>query len=175
MATQEQIWQVDENDNPIGPVGRDDSRKLGLKYRIVRASIEDADGNVLIQKRVDTKKTYPGCWDTSAGGNIDYPESYEEAIERELAEEVGISGVDLQEVAYFYSEAVDPDGNKMNRFTKVYRAVVARPIELTLQASEVSEARWVSRSELEAIVAKGDITDGLKQTFEHYYSAPRNI
>lgn len=170
MAEQEQIWQVDENDNPIGPVGRDDSRRLGLKYRMVRASVEDADNNVLIQKRVETKKTYPGCWDTSAGGNIDYPETYEEAIRRELAEEIGINDVDLEEVAYFYSEAIDPDGNKMNRFTKVFRTVKSQSIQLKLQESEVSEARWVSRDELRKIVDEGNITDGLKQTFEHYYS-----
>jgi len=92
MPDQEQIWHVDENDKPIGPVGRDDSRKLGLRYRLVRISVEDRQGNILIQKRTATKKTYPNCWDTSAGGNIDYPESYEQAALRELSEEIGIKG-----------------------------------------------------------------------------------
>ena len=170
MSDQEQIWHVDENDKPIGPVGRDDSRKLGLRYRLVRISVEDRQGNILIQKRTATKKTYPNCWDTSAGGNIDYPESYEQAALRELSEEIGIKVAALDEVAYFYAEAVDPDGNKMNRFTKVYRLVVDEQPELTLQPDEVSEARWVSLAELRDIVLGGAITDGLKQTFEHYYS-----
>lgn len=90
MPDQEQIWHVDEHDNPIGPIGRDDSRRTGARYRIVRVSVEDINGNVLLQKRVDTKKTYPGCWDTSAGGNISYGESYDDAAARELSEEVGI-------------------------------------------------------------------------------------
>ena len=57
MDNQEQIWQVGENNTPIGPMGRDDSRKLGLVYRIVRTSIKDM------------------------GGNVEYLESYEQTFE----------------------------------------------------------------------------------------------
>ena len=169
MAEQEQIWHVDENDNPIGPIGRDDSRKTGARYRIVRVSVEDNNGNVLLQKRLDTKKTYPGCWDTSAGGNIDYGESYEDAAKRELREEVGIGDVELTEAAYFYGEMVDPVGNKMNRFTKVFQAIVSRAVKVTPQPEEVAELTWMSREELADIVATGNITDGLKQVAQQYY------
>ena len=169
MADQEQIWHVDENDTPIGPVGRDDSRKQGLRYRIVRVSVEDGNGNVLLQKRSLSKKTYPGYWDTSAGGNIDYPESYEVAAKRELFEEIGIKADTLEEVAYFYAEAVDPIGNKMNRFTKVYRLVVTSNVALAL-GEEVSEVQWIPISELQGIRDQGIVTDGLSQTIEHYYA-----
>lgn len=174
MADQEQIWHVDEHDNPIGPIGRDDSRKTGARYRIARVSVEDADGNVLLQKRVDTKKTYPGCWDTSAGGNISYGESYEDAAARELREEVGIEGVGLQEVSYFYGEVIDPAGNKMNRFTKVYQAIVPRDIIVTPQSDEVAELVWVTPSELTNIIAEDRITDGLRQVAERYYTIERS-
>lgn len=166
---QEQIWHVDESDNPIGSIGRDDSRVQGARYRIVRVSVEDKDGTVLLQKRLASKKSYPGCWDTSAGGNIAYGESYEAAAERELYEETGIKDVNLEEVAYFYGEAISPEGNMMNRFTKVYRVVVPKTIQITPQPEEVAELRWVTREELGEIIAEGKITDGLKQTYEHYY------
>lgn len=169
MSDQEQIWHVDENDNPIGPIGRDDSRRTGARYRIVRVSVEDPRGNILIQKRVETKKTYPGCWDTSAGGNIDYPESYEDAAKREAEEEIGLQNPELTEVAYFYAEAVDPKGNKMNRFTKVYRALGSRDMMLELQPEEVSEVRWVTLEQLLEIGKGGKVTDGLRQTIDHYY------
>lgn len=170
MPDQEQIWHVDEHDNPIGPIGRDDSRRTGARYRIVRVSVEDINGNVLLQKRVNTKKTYPGCWDTSAGGNISYGESYDDAAARELSEEVGIKDVDLQEVAYFYSEVVDPDGNKMNRFTKVYQTIVPRSITVNPQSDEVAELVWVTPDELSDIIAEGRITDVLHQVAQRYYS-----
>jgi isopentenyl-diphosphate delta-isomerase len=167
---QEQIWQVDEKDKPIGPIGREDSRRTGARYRIVRISIEDGAGNILLQKRAADKKTYPGCWDTSAGGNVDYPEGYEEAAIREVGEEIGLAAPVLEEVAYFYAEAVDSKGNKMNRFTKVYRASAAKDTRFVLQKEEVSEVRWVSRDELLEIGKGGEITDGLRQTISHYYS-----
>lgn len=166
---QEQIWHVDANDNPIGSIGRDESRQTGERYRIVRVSVEDAGGSILLQKRLDTKKSYPGCWDTSAGGNITYGESYEEAAVRELREETGIHGDDLEEVAYFYSEATDPKGNALNRFTKVYRMIVPKTIQVIPQPEEVAELVWVTRDELSAIVKTGNVTDGLKQTYERYY------
>lgn len=170
----EQIWQVDEHDNPIGPIGRKESRRTGARYRIVRVSVEDGAGHVLIQKRVDTKKAYPGYWDTSAGGNINYPETYDEAARRELAEEIGLVDVPLEEVAYFYAEAIDPDGNKMNRFTKVYRTIVDPATTFTLQKEEVSEIKWVSLDELDAIAQASNVTDGLAQTIEHYYAKKGN-
>ena len=166
---QEQIWHVDENDNPIGAIGRDESRNTGERYRIVRVSIEDERGNILLQKRLETKKSFPGCWDTSAGGNIAYGESYEEAALRELREEAGIEGANLVEVAYFYSEAADPDNRKLNRFTKVYRMLAPQDIEAIPQPEEVAEFVWATPDELADIVAEGKVTDGLKQVYERYY------
>lgn len=169
MSVQEQIWHVDENDNPIGSIGRDETRKTGARYRIVRVTVETAEGDVLMQKRLHTKKDFPDCWDTSAGGNIAYGESYKVAAERELREETGIQGADLEGVAYFYGEAISPEGNTMNRFTKVYRVVVPKTIQTIPQPEEVAELRWVTPEELKGIIAEGKITDGLKQTYEQYY------
>ena len=168
-AEQELIWHVDEHDNPIGPIDRSESRKIGARYRMVRVSVEDADGNILLQKRLATKKSYPGCWDTSAGGNITYPEAYDEAVQRELAEEIGLRDVELEEVAHFYGEIVDPAGNKMNRFTKVYRTVVDPSTTFTPQPSEVSEVKWMSRADVVKLAEGEEITDGLRQVIEKYY------
>lgn len=165
----EQIWHVDENDTPIGSIGRDESRRTGERYRIVRVSVEGDNGNVLLQRRLETKKSFPGCWDTSAGGNIAYGESYEDAAMRELREETGIDSANLTEVAYFYSEATDPSDGSLNRFTKVYRVLLPKTVKLTPQPEEVAELVWVTRAELSKIVAEGKITDGLKQTYERYY------
>ena len=169
MPEQEQIWHVDENDNPIGAVGRDDSRRTGARYRMARVSVEDADGNVLLQKRLPTKKSYPNCWDTAVGGNVIYQESYEDAAKREALEEIGLKVSNLQEVAYFYGEVIDQSGKKMNRFTKMYRTVVDANTAFTPQPNEVSEVRWVTKHELLKLAAKEGASDGLQQAITHYY------
>ena len=166
----EQIWHVDENDKPIGSIGRDESRRTGARYRIVRVSVEDADGNILVQKRQPTKKSYPNCWDTAVGGNVNYGESYEDAARREALEEIGLVVDTLDKVAYFYSEATDPDGSRMNRFTKIYRVIVDPATKFTLQPEEVSEVRWVAKVELLNLAKTDGATDGLAQTIERYYT-----
>jgi isopentenyl-diphosphate delta-isomerase len=50
----------------------------------------DQSGEVLLQKRAQTKKHYPGLWDTSACGAIAHGENPEMAAERELFEEIGV-------------------------------------------------------------------------------------
>ena len=169
MSTGEQIWHVDENDVPIGVIDRDESRRIGARYRMARVSVESEDGDILVQKRQPAKKSYPNCWDTSVGGNVDYGESYEDAARREAAEEIGLKVDKLEEVAYFYGEATDLNGKKMNRFTKLYRALVDKATAFTPQPEEVSEVRWVSKRELLELARREGLTDGLQLVIEHYY------
>ncbi len=166
----ELIWHVNENDQPIGSISRAESRKIGARYRMVRIQVESPDGeSVLLQKRLSTKKTYPGCWDTSAGGNIQYGESYGDAAERELSEEIGLSGVEFREIGMYYSEAIDPDGNKMNRFTKVYKVIADMDTKFTPQDTEVESVQWIDKNELAEVIKQGNVTDGLEQVFNRYY------
>lgn len=160
---------VDENDNVIGTMTRVESKTYGKRYRIVRIVVSDADGNLLIQKRVAHKDSYPNCWDNSAAGHVDSGEDYDTAALRELAEEIGVRGYELKEEAYFYSELISPKAQKMNRFTKIYSVTVPHDYPFVCQKSEVSEVKWVTLDDIKELVAKNnEITDGLKQTYERY-------
>jgi len=160
---------VDENDNVIGTMTRVESKRLGERYRVVRIVVTDEDGNLLIQKRVATKDSYPNCWDNAAAGHVDSGEEYDTAAYRELEEEIGVTGFDLTEVAYFYSEIISPNGQKMNRFTKIYSAAIPHEYSFICQESEVSEVKWVTLNHIkELVVDDSEITDGLKQTYERY-------
>lgn len=166
----ELIWHVDEHDNPIGPIDRDESRRTGARYRMARVMVESEDGElVLLQKRVMTKKSFPGCWDTSAGGNIDYGESYEAAATRELAEEIGVDATQLTHLGTFYAEATDQNGAQLRRFTAVYKTTQPTDIAITPQNTEVEEVVWVPVSELPELAQSGKVTDGLRRVIERYY------
>ncbi|HEY1085696.1 MAG TPA: NUDIX domain-containing protein [Candidatus Saccharimonadales bacterium] len=171
MQDNDIIQEVDENDQSIGGVARKVAKSTGRKYRIVRIMVEDEDSNILIQKRVATKDTYPNCWDNSAAGHVDLGETYEEAAARELAEEIGVREADLEEVRYFYSETMSPNGRSMNRFTKIFRTTLPHDTQFVCQPSEVSEVKWITREELDAVIDEGNVTDGLLQTYERYYKA----
>lgn len=62
-----------------------------LLHPVVYSHIINSKGELFLQKRADSKETYPGLWDTGIGGHIRTGESIEHAIHREAEEELGIS------------------------------------------------------------------------------------
>jgi len=53
-------------------------------------------GDILLQKRAVTKDIQPGKWDTAVGGHLALGEDYETGARRELAEELGVTGNDIE-------------------------------------------------------------------------------
>lgn len=161
---------VDDNDNPIGESSKEEVWQQGLWHRIVRIMVEDEQGRILLQKRSMDVDTFPGCWDHSAAGHVDAGEDYEEAAERELQEELGISNATLQKVAVYRTKNVF-NGRKLNRFNALYKATIDSTQTLNLQESEVSEAKWFTLNETKRLLAEQPdaITDGLTQVITDYY------
>ena len=50
----------------------------------------NAAGDILLQLRHRDKYVQPGKWDTAVGGHVEAGESIEDALARELAEEIGL-------------------------------------------------------------------------------------
>lgn len=90
--SQDELFDVvDDDDRVIGQAPRAQVHARGLKHRAVHVFALDKAGNVLLQKRSHLKDTCPGLWDSSAAGHLDVGESYEAAVVRELAEELGFT------------------------------------------------------------------------------------
>lgn len=162
------IQIVNQQDQPIGTASIPEARQKGLIHRIVWVMVEDEDGRILLQRRSSKMETYPNCWDASAGGHVDAGESYDEAAERELREEIGITGFKPVEKAYFPSNSTYKEF-KLNRFNKIYQVVVPSNIPTTLQEDEVSEVRWFNLEEVRQLMAGDAIAGGLKNCFKHLY------
>ncbi len=64
-----------------------------LIHRVTHVLVFNSRGEILLQKRSMKKDVAPGKWDTSVGGHVNHGESIEEAVLRELAEELGIRSV----------------------------------------------------------------------------------
>ncbi len=161
---------VDEQDNVVGSADLRDVWQNGQIHRIVRIMVEDPDGRMLLQKRSQHVRLFPGCWDPSAGGHVDEGESYEEAAERELREELGISGISLTEMGYYRSDNT-VEGRRLNRFNKLYRAIIPPKTNVTFDTYEVTEVRWFAAEEIKQLIAEHPelISDGLQDTIEKYY------
>ncbi len=84
---------VNNNDEYITTASIDDIYRMRLTHRIVHIFlIHSETKKIYIQKRSHTKTYLPGYYCTSAGGHVRAGETYKQAGERELWEELGIRG-----------------------------------------------------------------------------------
>lgn len=154
-------WDIiDENGNRTGKTtlrGKN-SFKTGEYHLVVHIWIVSHDGRILIQRRSDEKKLMPGEWAATGGAAISGEDSFT-AARRELFEELGIK---TDETSLKKAIRI----KKRNSLLDVWLTVCNTPAEeLTLQESEVAEAKWVSCDELNEMIDDGRFHNYGKEYF----------
>lgn len=132
---------VDAADRVVGRVTRSIMRSHRLRHRAVFIIVRSGTGDVLVHRRSPGKDLWPHRWDIAVGGVVGPGEDYTVAARRELAEEVGIEGVDLVEVGG--GSYVDADVSLIGR---IYLASHDGPV--SFDDGEVVAAEWVPIAEL---------------------------
>lgn len=158
------VQVVDIKDNPINGAPLQKVLREGLWHRVVRVLLYDEQGNILLQKRAKHMKTYPGLWDTSSAGYVDYGENYETAATRELFEELGIKVNCLRDVMKYHVHRDLEDG-KYRRFETIFKATISRSAAITIEPEEVDEVKWFTLDEVRLLVKNNptQVTYGLKE------------
>ncbi|KAL9690340.1 hypothetical protein QQ045_010738 [Rhodiola kirilowii] len=142
---------------------RGDVHKDGDYHRAVHVWIySECTQELLLQRRADSKDSWPGLWDISSAGHISAGDSSLVSARRELHEELGvILPSDAFELLFvFLQKSVINDGNYINNeFNDVYLVTTLAPIPLeafTLQESEVSAVRYMPYLEYKRVIADED-------------------
>jgi isopentenyldiphosphate isomerase len=141
VSGEELVDIVDDDDRVIGRVTRAEMRARRLRHRCVYIILLDAAGRVFTHRRTRTKDVYPGFWDTAIGGVVASGEDYDRGAVREVAEEVGLHGVELKRLF-----PIDYEDEYTRVSGMVYSCISDQP--LSLQAAEIEEGRWATVDEL---------------------------
>jgi isopentenyl-diphosphate delta-isomerase len=145
----------------------DDGRDVGVElkrsvhttdtklHRAFSCHILDADGRTLVTRRALSKATWPGVWTNSVCGHPAPGESFEQAIGRRAAHELGLElsapAVVLPDFRY---RAVDASGIVENEICPVFIARCRAGAEpLMPNPREVCEWAWVDPQDLERSAA----------------------
>ena len=145
----ELIDVVDENNKLTGRVeDRKTVQEESLWHRIVSCWILNNNGEVLLQKRAATKEKKPNIWGKT-GGHVDSGEIPDEAIKREVKEELGI---DVPEDQVILVDIFKSRGQINKYFGYNYIFVIDNKIdEFTLQKEEVDQVKYYTIEELEEL------------------------
>ena len=145
----EMIAVVSATGIPSGSiVSRNEAHRKGLWHGTVHIWIRNLIGELLLQKRADTKESHPGLWDISCAGHISSGDSSLSAAIRELREELGIviEGSDLKKLFTVPQRYENPDNCYYdNEIADVYLCIV--PVEkeqLFPDPEEVSDVAYFS-------------------------------
>ncbi|WP_285499911.1 NUDIX domain-containing protein [Actinokineospora sp. NBRC 105648] len=132
----------DERGAVVGSATRERMRAEGLWHACGSVLVRSGDGErVFAHRRTDTKDVYPGLHDCWAGGVVAAGESARACAERELAEELGITGVPLVPL---FTLAVELPPVRVHLWC--YEVRWDGPV--VLQDSEVAAGWWLPVAEL---------------------------
>ena len=158
-------WDIlDQNGKPTGKTtlrGRC-ILKSGEYHLVVHIWVISSEGKLLIQRRSDSKRLMPGEWAATGGAAISGENSYK-AASRELFEELGIESTPETLKKMFRIK-------RRNSLLDVWIISCDIPAsELTLQQSEVAEAKWVSETVLKQMIRSGEFHNYVKEYFDKVF------
>ena len=150
---------LDENGNKTGEKDtRENIHKLGLLHSEVAAFIYTDTGEILLQKRKSNKATYAGVWSVT-GGHVLTGENNEDAIMREIKEELNIN-VNKDEINFVtkYRSKKVKDNIINNKFFSIYNIKISMEqlLKIKIQKEELEDVKLFSIDEIENILNRDD-------------------
>lgn len=132
---------VNEKDELLGEVSYEQAHKEGLWHRASVVYLLNHKGEILLQERTDG-----AGFDHSCAGHVDPGESYLETAKRELKEELGVEGVELQKVGHVKGDEPKPHINKHYRHQ--FRIFECKANPGRIEPTEVKSILWADPTEV---------------------------
>jgi isopentenyldiphosphate isomerase len=159
------IDAVDQADNPVGTIPRAEVFRKHANFRVSHVLIFNSRGDMLLQRLALSRNRNPGAWGSSVASYLFSSEDYEEAAQRRVGEELGIS--DLPLVPLGKTEMVD-DG--CLKFISVFQSFDEGPFRY--DPSHIDRVEFVPVPEIRRMIESGSrtFTPTFLRVFEFYRS-----
>jgi isopentenyldiphosphate isomerase len=152
---------VDENGNTIGKALRrvcHDGKSM-LLHPVVHLHLFNTKGELFLQKRAKTKDIQPGKWDTSVGGHVSPGETADEALMREVIEELGLNNYVPEFLGKYVWES-PCERELVNSFSTISDVV---PV---INKDEIEEGRFWSIGEIKENLGNDIFTPNFEYEFK---------
>lgn len=151
----EWLDHVNEHDEVIGQVTRDEAWARRLPVRVVNAFLVNSRGELWIPRRTAHKRRFPGCLDLSVGGHVDSGEDYLTAFRRETREELNLN---VDELPWSELRAFSPFDTPLSSFMRVYE--IRSDCTPDFNPTDFTEAWWLTPRALLHRLEAGDPAKG---------------
>ncbi len=155
---------VDEEGNITGSAPRSEIHgNNSLLHRVVHIFVFNDRNDLILQKRSMKKDVAPGKWDTSVGGHVDLDETVEEAVLREMEEELGIAGV-TPSFMYSYIHRNDYESELVFSYKCLYAG------KIVFNEDEIDTVKGWSAGDIQSNLGKGIFSDNFEDEYNRYSS-----
>ena len=142
--TDEYLDIVDKDDLIVGKMKRSEVYKKDLpNHRIVNAFVINSKGQIWIPRRAANKRILPLYLDASMAGHVKSGETYDQAFNRELREELNI---DADKIEFRILGKVTPRNNKTSCFSTIYE--VKSDLTPKFNENDFVEYFWLTPREI---------------------------
>ncbi|MCK0116408.1 NUDIX domain-containing protein [Isoptericola sp. S6320L] len=138
-----------DDGRPVGVAPRHRVRARNLPHAATAVVVRNTAGDVYVHRRTNGKDVYPGRYDFCAGGVVRAGELPADSAAREVAEELGVTGVQLLSLGE--SDYADVSARyHAFLFTCTYDGTI------TWQPDEVAWGAWVAPRRLATMIDELD-------------------
>ena len=156
---------MDEEGRVVGSATRGECHSgTKLLHPVVHLHVFNSQGDIYLQRRPEWKDIQPGKWDTAVGGHVDYGETPEEALRREVREELGIND--------FTPEFVDKyvfESQRERELVYVNRTIYDGPISPS--ADELAGGRFWTMQEIHEAIGQGILTPNFESEYQRCFGS----
>lgn len=165
MSDEELLPIVDECCNVTGSATRRECHSGSmLLHPVVHLHILSEDGNgIYLQKRSLTKDIQPGKWDTAVGGHVDFGETIDESLRREVFEELGFEAANPSLIkSYIFQSEIERE--LVNVFLI---RVGSSELGISINHDEISDGMFWTLDEIAINLGKGIFTPNFESEFSN--------